>query len=79
MCHNTSQDAEASSGQEEPKLRKTDGFKVRQMQRRVNLKIGRNTCQHWDKRFRSTPDNREFETAPWIAPWVRGVLTKLRP
>lgn len=33
MCHNTSQDAEASSGQEEPKLRKTDGFKVRQMQK----------------------------------------------
>lgn len=33
MPHNTSQDLEASSGQEKLKLGKTDGFGIRQMQK----------------------------------------------
>ena len=33
MRHNTSQDLEASSGQEESKLGRTDGFRIRQMQK----------------------------------------------
>lgn len=33
MHHQTSQNLEASGGQEEPKLGKTDGFRIRQMQK----------------------------------------------
>ena len=24
-------------------------------------------------------EDKEFQIAPWIAPWARGTLTKLRP
>ena len=47
MQHNTPQDLEASSGQEESKLGKTDGFRIRQMQK--GEAQDRNICQHLGK------------------------------
>lgn len=56
MRHNPSQDLEASSGQEESKLGKTDGFRIRQMQKdeAEDRKKYMSKYWVWDKIFRST-------------------------
>lgn len=69
MYYNTSQDLEASSSQEEPKLGKTGGFGIRQMQKgkaqdRQEIYINTGTEDS------DLPDDGEFQTAPWIAPWA---------
>lgn len=56
MRHNPSQDLEASSGQEGSKLGKTDGFRIRQMQKdeAEDRKKYMSKYWVWDKIFRST-------------------------
>lgn len=69
MQHNTSQDLERSNGQEESKLGKINGFRIRQMQKGEDQ--DRNICQHLgqnrqgvsDSTLDSSPSKRCFNKA----------------